>query len=127
MPRPKNVEALQQECLSPGEPPAHDHAPDRFEELFGAVGGAYRSRSTGKIERIGLGATTNDPPRDLVRKRALEWLNENPGWHTSLEISANIKMKAGDLLTHLRHAGKIQARKHPKGIGYEYSRLENEK
>jgi hypothetical protein len=98
--------------------------PDKFEAYFGGpIGNIYHTAQGYK--RRGFGAATTIPPKPVAVKAVMDFLASNDGWYTSVEISTQIKMKAGNVLTSLRLEGKVRGEK--KGHVYIYSRLENER
>jgi hypothetical protein len=122
MTRAKDSTALQL-LTRDDAPPPPDWRPDKFEAYFGGpIGNIYHTAQGYK--RRGFGATTAIPPKPVAVKAVMDFLSANGGWYTSLEISARIGMKAGNVLTSLRLDGKIRGEK--KGNVYIYSRLENE-
>jgi hypothetical protein len=120
MARAKNSTALQL-VTEDDPPPPSDHVPDRFESLFGVVGNTY-STTEGR-KRSGLSSSSSVPSKPVATSAVMDFLHANEGWHTSLEITTRIGMKAGNVLTVLRQEGKILGEK--KGHVYIYSRIEN--
>jgi hypothetical protein len=124
MPRPKDSTAIMLEIKDDAPPPL-DWVPDRLEAIVGSPVGSRYHIGNGRYKRLSCTSVASKSPRHVVRAAAMHFLTNNSGEFTSLEISAQIDMHAGDVLTALRQAGQISAVK--RNGKYYYSRLENER